>query len=645
MDSDRLFSRYRELQSYVGWTAQDAERIVASAALLEPCLHRLVDDFYAEIERHPAARKVITGGQAQIDRLKETLVHWIRELLAGTYDADYVARRWRVGWRHVEIGLEQVYTNVALSRLRTALIRALHMSWPADSRTLEETASALNKLLDLDLAIIEDAYQAEYMARLQRTERLATLGQVAGGVAHELRNPLNVVQTSVYYLLNARNPTPEKKTDHLKRIERNVELADSVITALSNFARVQVPALAPIAIEPLLSEALELNPPGDGIEVAVDCPAGLPRAGRRRSASDRAWQLDSQRARRDVAGGATGDLGRGRPWLRGDRGGRYGCRHRGDGPGQGHGAFVLDEGAGTWTGACNHQIDRGEEPGGPRRQERAGAWQHLHNSTQRITCRRREAMTRREEPRILVVDDDPDICDNLRDILSDLGYQVDTAHDGPSALALLGRRPYDIALLDLKMPGMDGLALYREIKKRRAGTVSLLVTAFAGAATAEEAISAGAWKVLPKPVDFPKLLKFVKQALDQPLVLIVDDDRDLCENLWDLLRDRGFRVCVAHDLPGAAAALRDSSFEVVLIDLRIPDADGSSVFRAVRATNPESRTVLITGYRRDTDQLVAQLLAEGADAVQYKPFRIPDLIETLSQLALARADDAKGGQR
>ena len=113
-------------------------------------------------------------------------------------------------------------------------------------------------------------------------------------------------------------------------------------------------------------------------------------------------------------------------------------------------------------------------------------------------------MTRREAPRILVVDDDPDICDNLSDILSDLGYQVDTAHDGPSALELVSRQPYDVALLDLKMPGMDGLTLYREIKKQRAGTVSLLVTAFAGPATAEEALSAGAWKVLAKPVDFPE---------------------------------------------------------------------------------------------------------------------------------------------
>ena len=145
-------------------------------------------------------------------------------------------------------------------------------------RALKETVRALNKLLDLDLAIIEDAYQAEYMARLQRTERLATLGQVAGGVAHELRNPLNVIKTSVYYLLNARNPTPEKKADHLKRIERNVELADNVITSLSNFAKVPVPALSPIAIEPLVRESLEINPPGEGIEVAVDCPAGLPHA-------------------------------------------------------------------------------------------------------------------------------------------------------------------------------------------------------------------------------------------------------------------------------------------------------------------------------------------------------------------------------
>jgi two-component system response regulator HydG len=254
-------------------------------------------------------------------------------------------------------------------------------------------------------------------------------------------------------------------------------------------------------------------------------------------------------------------------------------------------------------------------------------------------------MTRREDPRILVVDDDPDIRDNLSDILSDLGYSVDTAHDGLAALELVSRQSYDVALLDLKMPGMDGLTLYREIKKQRAGMVALVITAFAGHATTDEALSAGAWKVLAKPVDFSKLLHLVEQALDQPLVLVVDDDRDLCENLWDLLRDRGFRVSLAHDLGRAAEKLKESSFEVVLIDMRIPGGDGSSVFQLVRATNPESRTMLITGYRSDTDQLVAQLLAEGADAVQYKPFDLPELIETMRRLTSARGQNTGGTRR
>jgi two-component system, NtrC family, response regulator HydG len=242
-------------------------------------------------------------------------------------------------------------------------------------------------------------------------------------------------------------------------------------------------------------------------------------------------------------------------------------------------------------------------------------------------------VTRQDGARILVVDDDPDICRNLSDILSDLGYQVDYAQDGPAALALVARRPYDVALLDLKMPGMDGLTLYREIKKRRAGTVSLLVTAYASAATAEEALAAGAWKVVAKPVDFRKLLSLVDEALEQPLVLIVDDDQDLCANLWDLLRDRGFRVCLAHGRKEAAEVLEETDFRVVLIDMKIPDGDGSGVFRMVRDANPQARTVLITGFRSEMDQVVAQTLAEGADAVCYKPFDVGNLLRTLDRLA------------
>jgi signal transduction histidine kinase len=275
MNADEVYARYRGLQAWVGWTEDASQKVAATADLLLPHLPALVDDFYEAIRRQPNARKVITGGEEQITRLKGTLQQWLRELLGGHYDRDYVARRWRVGWRHVEIGLDQVYTNVALSRLRSGLIGTLQTSWRGQLAELQRTVGALNKLLDLDLAIIEDAYQYEYVSRLQRTERLAAIGQVAGGVAHELRNPLNVVKTSVYYLLNARNPTPEKKTEHLQRIEKHVVLADGVITALSNFARLPVPNLLPFRVERCVKEALDTNPMPEVVEVAINCPATL----------------------------------------------------------------------------------------------------------------------------------------------------------------------------------------------------------------------------------------------------------------------------------------------------------------------------------------------------------------------------------
>jgi signal transduction histidine kinase len=276
IDPDALYRRYQELQTYVGWTDADSRRVLAAGPIVEPCFAPLIDDFYAEIERHSEARKVITGGQAQIERLKGTLRTWIRDLFTGPYDIAYVVRRWRVGRRHVEIGLDQVYTNVALSRLRRGMVQALGERWTAVPQELKDTVRSLNTLLDLDLAIIEDAYQSEYVARQQRTERLAAIGQVAGGIAHELRNPLNVVKTSVYYLLNARNATEEKKADHLKRIERQVLLADGVITALSNFARLPVPNLRPLPVLQCVQEALEANPLPESCTLSLDLPASLP---------------------------------------------------------------------------------------------------------------------------------------------------------------------------------------------------------------------------------------------------------------------------------------------------------------------------------------------------------------------------------
>ncbi len=118
-------------------------------------------------------------------------------------------------------------------------------------------------------------------ADLLKSERLATLGQVSGGIAHEIRNPLNAVRTSVYYLRNVQNPSPEKVNEHLERIDRQVSMIDNVITALSDIARMPEPAVIACDVKELLSKIvatvsmpaniqIESDLPDNGFQAAID---------------------------------------------------------------------------------------------------------------------------------------------------------------------------------------------------------------------------------------------------------------------------------------------------------------------------------------------------------------------------------------
>ena len=197
MSPDELFARYQELQRYVAWTEDDARRVRTLAPILEPHFPKLIDDFYEEIERHPETRKMITGGAQQIARLKGSLRAWLHDLVTGPYDKDYVLSRWKVGLRHVEIGVSQEFTNVALSRLRRGLCEKSGLK----SGQWSVAIDSLNVLLDLDLAIIGDAYQTENSRRLQMNERLAVnekllqgerlaaIGQMMTGLATKAATP------------------------------------------------------------------------------------------------------------------------------------------------------------------------------------------------------------------------------------------------------------------------------------------------------------------------------------------------------------------------------------------------------------------------------------------------------------------------
>lgn len=114
--------------------------------------------------------------------------------------------------------------------------------------------------------------------------------------------------------------------------------------------------------------------------------------------------------------------------------------------------------------------------------------------------------------RILIVDDCDDIRANLTDILQEVGYRVDQAHDGYSALDLVEKNLYAIVLLDFKMPGMDGAKLAQEIKQLCPQTVAIMITAYANGNGAQKVVDSGLVRLLRKPVNLEHLLPLVAEA-------------------------------------------------------------------------------------------------------------------------------------
>jgi len=114
---------------------------------------------------------------------------------------------------------------------------------------------------------------------------------------------------------------------------------------------------------------------------------------------------------------------------------------------------------------------------------------------------------------VLIVDDDRDQCDSLADVLNDAGYDVDTASSGKEAVEMASRKPYLLMLLDLRMPGMDGLDAFRRMKSADQHAKGLILTAFATDAAGQSAEDLGMDAVISKPLNLPVLLSRIAQIL------------------------------------------------------------------------------------------------------------------------------------
>jgi DNA-binding NtrC family response regulator len=140
--------------------------------------------------------------------------------------------------------------------------------------------------------------------------------------------------------------------------------------------------------------------------------------------------------------------------------------------------------------------------------------------------------------RIAVIDDEPIVCRETKRALSKEHYQVETFSDGESALQRIEQTDFDLILCDLRLPGMNGLDVLKSVRTRRPDTEVIIITAYSTVDTAIEAIRAGAFHYVTKPIKMAELKLLVKRALDK--VLLVREKNALKEALFSQNRPPNF---------------------------------------------------------------------------------------------------------
>jgi two-component system response regulator HydG len=234
---------------------------------------------------------------------------------------------------------------------------------------------------------------------------------------------------------------------------------------------------------------------------------------------------------------------------------------------------------------------------------------------------------------ILIVDDDVDMAETLSDILIALGIQVEIAHDGCAAIEKTKAKMFDIVLMDIKMPNMNGVESYKKIKQIRPQTTVVLMTAFAAQDLVAEALKEGAYGVWYKPVEIHRIVELVENTPKKgALLLIIDDDLSTCETLVDILQKKGYRLTQVSSGEEAKMIIKERDFDLVFVDVKMPVINGLETYLELRKIRPEIKAIMITAYRQEVDSIVEEAIRNDLYTCLYKPIDVDNLLKIVEKV-------------
>ncbi|HKX11479.1 MAG TPA: response regulator [Stellaceae bacterium] len=240
--------------------------------------------------------------------------------------------------------------------------------------------------------------------------------------------------------------------------------------------------------------------------------------------------------------------------------------------------------------------------------------------------------------RVLIVDDDQDHAESVGDILQMRGYAVELAASGEQAIARFQETDFHIVLMDVKLPGMNGVETFAEFRRIRPAARVLMMTGFSVEALLAEAIGNGALGVLRKPFAIAELLETIERVKPRGMVLVADDDPDFAESIEPILQRNGYVVEIARNGREALEKASTPGLTCLILDLRMPLLTGIEVFLKIKESTTPIPTIFVTG-NADADSDALREVNGFGRGLLMKPFDPADLLRALEQAAQPRGPE------
>ncbi len=240
---------------------------------------------------------------------------------------------------------------------------------------------------------------------------------------------------------------------------------------------------------------------------------------------------------------------------------------------------------------------------------------------------------------VLIVDDDVDMAETLCDILKAKGLQVEIALDGYKAVEKAKVKKFDLVLMDIKMPRMNGVDSYKKIKKLQPKSVVVMMTAYAAQDLVAESLKEGVYGIWYKPVEIEKIITLIENTPKKSaLLLIVDDDFSTCETLIDILQKKGYRLIQVGSGEEAIMAIKESDFDCVFIDAKMPVMNGLETYLELRKIRPHIKAIMVTAYRQEVHEIVEEAFKNDLYTCLYKPMNVDELLMIVEKVLVEKTN-------